>query len=123
MVKEKELAKARVLLSQALKNIPDGQAFNEAKMSVRRAIENVDKQVKRLGKKAEQTYQDSWWTNIESGVSNVAASPMTQHAQMRALDALNKMIDETRLEIDKLEEEKRTKKEPVKELEDLFLQG
>lgn len=120
MNKSENLDKAKMLLSQALKAIPDNHSLSETKLHVRRAIEGVEKQVKKEGKKVTRTNHENWWGNIEAGVSNIAASPMSAQAQMRSLDALNKMIEETQSELDKLEQEK--KKPQQTDITDLFLQ-
>jgi hypothetical protein len=123
MNKSEKLAKARMLLSQALMTIPDGHGLSEAKIHVRRAIERVEKQVKKEEKKVAQTNQtnhENWWSNIEAGVANMASSPMSSQTQMRSLEALNKMIQETQSDLDKLEQER--KKTPQLEIKDLFLQ-
>jgi len=120
MNKSEKLAKARMLLSQALKTIPDGHGLSEAKVHVRRAIEGVEKHVKKEGKKVTQTNHENWWGNIEAGVANMAASPMSAQTQMRSLEALNKMIEETQSELDKLEQKRKKPQQP--EVTDLFLQ-
>lgn len=118
MKKTEQLSKARALLSQVLQAIPGN--MSEARVHVKRAINEVEKQVKREGKKTVQTNHENWWGNVEAGIANMAATPMSAQTQMRALDALNKMIEETKSELDKLEDEKK-KPEPT-EIPDLFLQ-
>lgn len=121
MNKSEKLSKAKTLLSQALQAIPDDHNLSEVKTHVRRAIDGMDKQVKKEGKKEVRTNSENWWGNIQSGVSNMAASPMSAQAQMKSLDALNKMIEQTQSELDKLEQE-RKKPQQIEVPEDLFLQ-
>lgn len=122
MNKSKRLIKAKALLSQAFNTLPDSQGVNEVKTYVKRAIEHIDKQTKREVKKTQtKTNHENWWDHIESGISNMAHSPMSSETQMKSLNVLNKMIEETQTEIDKLETEKYKSKKSTEDI-DLFLQ-
>lgn len=104
------LHKAKTLLTQALKECPNSNKMSETRHHIRQAITGLEKQAKSEGKKADITSQhENWWGNVEAGMSSVAASPMSLQAQVRALDAINKMIEEAQTELDLIENGKSNK--------------
>jgi len=104
MSKSNELKKTTSLLTQALgtalASMPNNRAVAEAAGDIRRAIRKIDgvaqEQVSK--RKMSQTQFETWWGNIQSGTSNMAAEAhqgmanMSAEAHQKSLAQLNAMI-------------------------------
>jgi hypothetical protein len=109
MNKIHELDRVKHLLHQALNvalhSMPNDRSVSEARGHMKQAIKKIDVASKRQDARKRMTQDNfqSWWGDIQSGVSNVAASPMSAEAQQRSLSALNSMIDEEKKKLEELE--------------------
>lgn len=107
----KQLGQMRGLLAQALgvanHSMENNRSVNEAKSHIKQAIQSVDKATKSQIRKRQITESQfqTWWGNIQAGTANAAMSPMSQEANTKSLDVLNKMIE--------------TEESKLKDLEDL----
>lgn len=111
-----EFERVQGLLTQALNvaayHMGGDRSVAEAKGHIRQAIDKIDKAKKsQLRKKARTNDQfEQWWGDVQSGVSQVAASPMSPEAQCKTLAQLNAMIDEEKRKLAELEKASDQKK-------------
>lgn len=122
MDKLDELNKAKGLLTQALSvalnSMPNNRSVQDARMHMKKALNELDNaaktQIKRRGL-SEQQFKN-WWGNVVQGTSAVAAQPMSPIAQQRSLEHLNSMISEESKKLEELEKQS----EPVDAADQVF---
>jgi len=109
MTKIQELDRVKDLLHQALsvalQSMPNDRSVSEARTHMRQAIKKIDHAANRQDNRKRMTQDQfqSWWGGVQSGVSSLAASPMSAEAQQRSLSALNSMIAEEKRKLEELE--------------------
>ena len=109
MEKIDELYKAKALLNQALsaaaRSMPNNRNVQEARLHMKKAVENLDHASKDHIKKGKANSENfsKWWGDVQAGTASVAASPMSQEAHMKSLAALNAMISEEYKALEELE--------------------
>lgn len=107
----KQLGKVKSLLTQALgvaqHHMQNDRSVSEAKIHMKRAINEIDKASKRKLRKEKMTNDqfETWWGNIQSGTTAAANAAMTPEAQQKSLEELNAMIDEEKKKIEELEKQ------------------
>ena len=99
-------AAAKNLLAQAIREMPDDEALNEAKATMRRALTQIDHvEDKRVRRATTQTAADNWWAAVRAGTVRLAEG-LNSHALRTdvsarlALKNLDRMIQ---VEQDKIE--------------------
>ena len=98
MKSEKQLEKAQNLLSQALSaavsSMPNNRSVLEAKGHIKQAMTKLDKAQKTQTRKIDlnSSQFETWWGNVQAGVSAGAHSPMAEESRARALDQLNSSL-------------------------------
>lgn len=109
MEKIDELYKAKALLNQAInaaaKSMPNNRNVQEARLHMKKAVENLDSASKdhiKKGRVGNENFS-KWWGNVQAGTAAVANSPMSGEASMKSLAALNAMIAEEYKALDELE--------------------
>ena len=87
------------------------RSVNEVKQHIKQAIQSVDKAKKSQARKKQLTESqfEMWWGNIQAGVANAASATVSQEANAKSLEQLNKMI--------------KTEEDKLKDIEDLQNQG
>lgn len=107
MDKINELNRAKGLLTQALSaalnSMPNDRSVQEARMYMKKALNELNNAAKTQIKKKTMTQDQQWLSNVNSGIAAVAHSPMSQESQHRSLQQLNAMIAEERKKLDELE--------------------
>lgn len=107
--KIEQLDVAKSLLNQALSvaynSMPNNRTVAEARGDMRRAIKKLDQVSKQQTEKKRMTQDQfkSWWGNLESGMAQLAASPMSAEAQQRSLAQLDAMIKAEQQKLQNLE--------------------
>lgn len=78
---------------------------------MRQAMKKLDKAQKTQIRKKELTASqyETWWGNVQSGTTAVAASPMTEQACAKSLSQLDSMIADEEDKITELEKQEPTK--------------
>jgi len=110
-LKDQQFDRVKDLLGQALRaavnNLPNDRSVVEAKTHMKQALAKIDEagRTRKRRKEMTQTQFESWWGNVQSGTSQLAASPMSAQAQMKSLDQLNAMIDDEKRKLDELEKQ------------------
>lgn len=110
-----QLGQMRNLLTQALgvanHSMQNHRSVNEVKQHIKQAIQSVDKAKKSQARKKQLTESqfEMWWGNIQAGVANAASATVSQEANAKSLQELNKMI--------------KTEEDKLKDIEDLQNQG
>lgn len=104
-----ELMRARGLLTQALSaalnSMPQNKSVQEARVHMKKALNELDNAAKTQTRKrtVSQDQYHQWWGNVVSGAAAGAHSPLTEESRHRSLDQLNKMIETERQKLDDLE--------------------
>jgi hypothetical protein len=104
-----ELMRAKGLLTQALSaalnSMPTNKSVQEARMHMKKALNELDNAAKTQTRKrtVSQDQYHQWWNNVVSGVAAGAHSPIAEETRHRSLDQLNKMIEVERQKLDELE--------------------
>ena len=120
----KQLTKMKSLMTQALgvaqHNMQNDRSVSEAKVHIKRAINEIDKASKKKQKRQKMTNDqfETWWGNIQSGTTVAASAAMTPEAQQKSLDQLNAMIDEQKQKLEELEKQAQQTQAPDQLLQD-----
>lgn len=108
MDKMDQLSRAKGLLTQALSaalaSMPNNRSVQEARMHMKKAMNELDNAAKTQTKKVStQNDFQQWWGNVTAGVGMAAHSPISQEANHKSLNVLNGMIKQENDKLDDLE--------------------
>jgi Tfp pilus assembly protein FimV len=101
--------KAQQFLTQALSSLGNDPNYSIARHQISQALSQIDSAQKRQRRFGKKTTQSEWWSNIVSGTTSLAFSPMSAQATARSLKELNQMIQHQQKQIDDLQAELESK--------------
>ncbi len=95
MNKKPQILKSQALLKQALDatNGIEDRHLSEARAGMKRALTIMNEMLTKQERKT-ANLAANWNTSIQSGIANIATSPMTHEAAMRSLKQIDLMIAE-----------------------------
>lgn len=108
-MKHQQLNRVKNLLGQALgvalQSMPHNKSVAEARTHMRQALDKINLVQKKQNKAKRMTQNqfEGWWGNIQSGTSELAASPMSSEAKTKSLSQLDSMIEQEKRKIQDLE--------------------
>lgn len=119
MDKINELYRAKGLLQQALgaalNSMPNNKSVQDARMHMKKALNELDNAAKTQLRKKSMTEDQfkTWWGNVMSGTTAIAQQPMTAEAQVKSLAQLDAMIAEEQKKINEIEKSQAAAQPPA----------
>lgn len=116
MNKDQKMQKSSLYLKKALNVLPKS-GVGLTRTHIHNAISALGKSMKKEAVKKSQSKHEEWQESLKDGFSKIRKSPMAKMGYAKTLKELNKMIEETQSELDKLE----SNSEQIDSNNDLFL--